>query len=226
MANDLSLTATNYVAPNIANWLLRMGFNSTMVIGGGLRVYVDSTPSPVPVPLNVTFLTTLKQVGLLEVSECKDCLANPTIAAPSPVLVGLPGLTSLYQIYNISNPASSTLTVQNTNCASLPFLKGLTCPPASISLLNNKNLRSLDGLDLLSTPTGFQAFNGVPLSALGSGPFTTVASLAAIQVFAGCMKGTSMANGTVNIPVGCSRTLKTYAEVCAFNGTAASCPPR
>lgn len=224
IANDGKTDNTPYIPPNINASLTAMGLGNINTVGMTLRVVVDNFPFDIPQKsLAPVFLTSLKQAGFLEIRECINCAANPDFGPlRGSVLAALPGLSNLYQLTGISTiPSSSSLTVYNTAFTDLTSFSGLRCPAAVTALVNNAKLATFSGLEYLATPT-----SAANLIATGSGPFTTAASLAAIRVFAGCIGNTSSQIGTVAIPVSvCGKVLKSYAAICAFNGSA-PCPPR
>jgi hypothetical protein len=221
MANEKDLTNVTYVQPNIQLWLDSLGIGRITVLGGALRVFVDQTPVAVPTLIAPFFYSSLRQAGALFVSECINCAANPnTGPIIRSVLTGLPGLTNLYQLRNLAQPDFNLFLVQFTAFKNFTSLSGLVCPPPVISFPNNTQLTSLAGFEQIATPGPA----GIVFLGLGSGPFTQPNAFDAIKVLSGCF-GTPTGS-FVQLPVGCSVVLSTSAQVCAFQGSPAFCPPR
>lgn len=167
------------------------------------------------------FLSSLRQSGTITIQECKDCKAFPRQPPQQPVLAALPGLSRLFQIYSpyssLTTQGLNHLVFESTAFTDLASFSGLMCPPDGIGAFQNPYLASFKGLERVAAP----AKQGVTVMAPGSGPFTTVESLAGLRGILGCKAAASSV--AVEIPVGCNKTLATSADVCTFSGMKLPC---
>eukprot|EP00884_Botryococcus_braunii_P009084 jgi/Botrbrau1/18177/Bobra.53_1s0045.1 len=218
IANERGLSASNYVEPNINQWLTNIGIANIVVLQGTLTVTVTHTPGSIPKAISPSFFTSLQQLDGLLVRECQDCaVAQPVPPTAGSVLISLPGLSSLFKINLVD--ITGYLVIQGTAFQDMSSFTGLTCPFGLLGVTSNTRLSSFSGLN------GVQpGIPGLLLNANGSGPFIAADSLDGIKPMLGC-PSPSIANYLIAIPVGCNQLLNTTAEVCNFNGTIPCSPP-
>eukprot|EP00884_Botryococcus_braunii_P023046 jgi/Botrbrau1/9425/Bobra.0252s0049.1 len=205
---------------NVDQYLSRLGLGDIEVIFGELSIYVSRIKTATGA-IRPEFLANLQQSGTVTIRECEDCKAFPRQPPHQPILGGLPGLRRLYQIYSpyssLTTQGLNELVFESTAFPDLTSFSGLKCPPDGIGAFRNPYLASFQGLNGLAAPST----EGYSVVAAGSGPFTSVESLATLKAVIGCEAGAS--HMTLEIPVGCNQTLTTGAHVCSFKGTKLPC---
>jgi hypothetical protein len=213
MSNAQGLSGEAYIQPDIATSLNNIGLGSLTVIAGGLTVYATHTPYPLPTPIAPVFLADLRQALNILVFECEDCSSHPEIPSINPSrLTALAGLQGVVQL---NGPNSfAILEVSGTAFQDLTSFSGLACVElfAYLIFINNHALQSFDGLEAVQPLS-----NGGILNAIGSGPFSTAASVAALRSLAGCDSGSSP-EASVSIPKGCNQQITSLAEICTYQG--------
>jgi hypothetical protein len=213
MRNEQGLSGEAYVAPNIATWLNNIGLGSLTILLGDLIVYADHTPYPLPTPIAPVFLTDMQQALDIFVRECEDCLSDPVTPPVNPSrLIALPGLQQVIQLNG--DGGATVLLVAGTGFQDLASFSGLACvqKPAYLFFININALQSFNGLEAVQPLS-----NGDSFYAIGSGPFSTAASVVALTSLAGCDSGPT-SNVTVIIPIGCGQEINSLAEICNYQG--------
>lgn len=148
MSNDFSLTASNYVSPDVNKGLTAMGLGSLVTVSDSIFIFVNHSPFPVPRPIAPVFLTTLRSVRHLVINECDPCTTIGTIIPSSvSVLTALPGLSGIYQLarpdHTVDKP---TLEVRWSAFTDLESFAGVICTPdITITLDDNRLLTSFSG---------------------------------------------------------------------------------
>eukprot|EP00884_Botryococcus_braunii_P023053 jgi/Botrbrau1/9431/Bobra.0252s0055.1 len=220
ISNDLGLLAEDYVPPAIGTWLANIGLGSIRVLGKAFQMFVDHTPYPIPRPIAPEFLSQLEQAKSIAVYECEDCsdYSAPPTNAPS-TLTALPGFKQVVQLTE-DQPGYRSFELSGTAFQDLLSFWGLACQRSDFYIAYNYALQTFDGLDAV------QPVNGSSLYAYGSGPFGSVASVAALRSMAGCLSGLDL-SGFVTIPTGCGAFMTTWADVCSYRGgpTCGPSPP-
>lgn len=175
---------------NINTWLAKLGISDTVLLTGSLTFSVTHTPNAIPISFSAIFFPSLQQAARVIISECADCLAEPTVRPLSPRLRSLPGLAQLTKWFNFAerNSAATTLVVRGTAFQDfLTTFQGLQCSPGTLQLTQMPFLTSLNGLGGVNStlrPGPYVTVSGNPLLQNG-------ASVAALLALAGCSAGGS-----------------------------------
>lgn len=147
--NAANLPADSF-SVNIGKFMFQLGLSGLIVIGGGLGILVDSGPPRIPTPINLDILSSLKQVGNVDIKE----VFNSTYPPPNSRLKSVTLRNLQFIVYkNGEVTLPSTLSLTYTDFADMTSFRDLTCPPPVISLIGNQRLTSLEGLNRLATPT-------------------------------------------------------------------------
>eukprot|EP00884_Botryococcus_braunii_P023056 jgi/Botrbrau1/9434/Bobra.0252s0058.1 len=206
---------------NVEKYLSKLGLGALEVIFGELSIYVSRIRTANGT-IQPAFLASLLQSGTVTIRECEDCKVFPRQPPRQPVLAGVPGLRGLRQIYTpysgLVSQGLNQLVFESTAFTDLSSFSGLACFPDGVGAFENPYLASFHGLG----PSLAQSRQGLTVLAPGSGPFTTVDSLAGLQAIVGC-QAVASSPATLEIPVGCNQTLTTSADVCKFAGTELPC---
>jgi hypothetical protein len=200
-----------YVPANFGTWLNLMGLNGVNRIGGLLNIVLNhnSGTGVIPGPLSLNFLPNLRQIdGVLSISEIPRSGVTPFV----PALAGLPGLARLFAVQTAVSVTSTGLTNFRSS------LTGLTCPPfQAITISNNPNITSTDGLEALSS--SYLGLNG-PSTTITGNP--RLAAITSLSVFGQCPTPTTAGPATINV-LQCPVAFANWAQACAFISSGA-CP--
>jgi hypothetical protein len=193
-------TTATYVQPNIQAHLTAIGLGSIVALKETLVVSVQNSPNPIPVNVAPIFLTSLRRAGAIIVRECANCDAESIAPPTTSRLTALPGLAGIQAL-----TSTKELQVVNTAFTSMGSFAGLTCPPDTLTITNNKQLATLNGLNSISTFT--TNIVGPSITITGNN-LTSAASISAVSVYFFCTGANTPLFGPVNIEVqGCGTLL-------------------
>lgn len=178
-------SSSQYNANNMATWIQKLGLDTVTSISGGLTVYVDHLPNPVPFPISPIFFTSLRMVAQLTIQECLDCSTGTGPAPAGSALQSLPGLSVLTKFWSFAARSSAVTSATIKNTAFLDFkqtLPGLVCSPGQLIIQGNSQLTSLAGLDKLVTTLR----PGPKVDIQSNSQLVGPSSVAALSALAGC----------------------------------------
>eukprot|EP00884_Botryococcus_braunii_P016749 jgi/Botrbrau1/3758/Bobra.0363s0035.1 len=216
VTNEVNASAATFVQPRFDTALQALGLGNLATIGW-LFFTVDHSLFPIPVDLAPVFGTTLRDVYALQVQEFGAI--TPTARR----LVDLPGLVGLRRFVPLPGEGESWLQISQTALRDMTSFSGLVQPPSDISIYDNPQLSSLNGLQGLPTWTSDTLG---PVIYISGNNLAHPSSVSALATLAGCPT-TSLTGSTQIDVIGCAKRITTWPMYCAFvtSGTCVRTPP-